>query len=83
MDEPLAGLDPLAVVKVREILLTLKKRSIGILITDHRVLETLQLVDRAYVLHEGKVLQSGTAEEVRNSTDVQRHYLGEPSRATF
>jgi len=77
LDEPFAGIDPLAIDDIREIILYLKQQGIGILITDHNVRETLDITDRAYILSEGKILRSGTPEELVNDADVRRLYLGE------
>mgnify|MGYP002834609728 FL=1 len=77
LDEPFAGVDPISVGDIRQLVTELKKRAIGILITDHNVRETLHLVDRAYILHDGKVLMSGTAQEVIEDDDVKRVYLGD------
>lgn len=77
LDEPLAGIDPIAVNEIRELIFHLKERNIGVLITDHNVRETLDIVDRAYILHNGKVLLGGTPEEIISSKDVRRVYLGE------
>jgi lipopolysaccharide export system ATP-binding protein len=77
LDEPFAGIDPIAVGEIRELVSALKKRGIGILITDHNVRETLEIVDRAYILHDGKVLMSGTTGEIVNDENVRRIYLGE------
>ena len=77
LDEPFAGIDPVAVSEIRELVSALKKRGIGILITDHNVRETLEIVDRAYILHDGKVLMSGTTSEIVNDENVRRIYLGE------
>ena len=77
LDEPFAGVDPIAVGDIRALVRELKDREIGVLITDHNVRETLEIVDRAYILHDGKVLMSGTTEEVVNNADVKRVYLGE------
>jgi lipopolysaccharide export system ATP-binding protein len=76
LDEPFAGVDPIAVAEIRNLVADLKNRGIGVLITDHNVQETLQIVDRAYILHDGKVLMSGTTEEVVRDENVQRVYLG-------
>ena len=76
LDEPFAGVDPISVGDIRQLVTELKKRAIGVLITDHNVRETLHLVDRAYILHDGKVLMSGTAQEVIDDDDVKRVYLG-------
>lgn len=77
LDEPLAGIDPIAVNEIRELIFHLKERNIGVLITDHNVRETLEIVDRAYILHNGQVLLGGTPEEIISSKDVRRVYLGE------
>jgi lipopolysaccharide export system ATP-binding protein len=77
LDEPLAGIDPIAVNDIRELVRHLKNRGIGVLITDHNVRETLDIVDRAYILHDGKVLQEGTPAEVVADVNVRRYYLGE------
>lgn len=77
LDEPLAGIDPLAVADIRQLILHLKKKNIGILITDHNVRDTLDIVDRAYILHDGKVLMDGTPAEIINNADVRRVYLGD------
>ena len=77
LDEPFAGIDPLAIDDIREIILYLKRQGIGILITDHNVRETLDITDRAYILSDGKILRSGTPEELVNDSDVRRLYLGE------
>jgi len=77
LDEPFAGIDPLAIDDIREIILYLKKHGIGILITDHNVRETLGITDRAYIMSEGKILRSGSPEELVQDTDVRRLYLGE------
>ena len=77
LDEPFAGVDPISVGDNRQLVAELKKRSIGVLITDHNVRETLYLVDRAYILHDGQVLMSGTAQEVIEDENVKRVYLGD------
>jgi len=77
LDEPLAGIDPIAVSDIRDLVAHLKDRGIGVLITDHNVRETLGIVDRAYILHEGQVLMSGAPDEIVNDVDVRRVYLGE------
>jgi lipopolysaccharide export system ATP-binding protein len=77
LDEPFAGVDPISVDDIRHLVSDLKKRGIGVLITDHNVRETLEIVDRAYILHEGKVLMSGTPEEVVHNENVRRVYLGD------
>lgn len=80
LDEPFAGVDPIAVGEIRHLVADLKKRGIGVLITDHNVRETLEIVDRAYILHDGKVLMSGTADEVVQDENVRRVYLGQSFR---
>ncbi|AXI44680.1 LPS export ABC transporter ATP-binding protein [Sulfitobacter sp. SK012] len=80
LDEPFAGVDPISVGDIRNLVADLKKRGIGVLITDHNVRETLEIVDRAYILHEGRVLMSGTPEEVVRNGDVRRVYLGDNFR---
>lgn len=77
LDEPFAGIDPLAIDDIREIILYLRKQGIGILITDHNVRETLDITDRAYIMSEGKILRSGSPQELINDADVRRLYLGE------
>ena len=77
MDEPFAGVDPLAVEDIQHLILQLKERGIGILITDHNVRETLRIVDRAYILSEGKILLSGTSDEVAHDPVAKKYYLGE------
>lgn len=80
LDEPFAGVDPIAVGEIRSLVADLKTRGIGVLITDHNVRETLDIVDRAYILHDGKVLMSGTADEVVRDENVRRVYLGQSFR---
>jgi len=77
LDEPLAGIDPIAVGDIRNLIGHLKDRGIGVLITDHNVRDCLGVVDRAYILHDGKVLMEGSPEEIVNHKDVRRVYLGE------
>ncbi|WP_375444278.1 LPS export ABC transporter ATP-binding protein [uncultured Fibrella sp.] len=77
LDEPFAGVDPIAVEDIQSIVATLKHRNIGILITDHNVNETLSITDRAYLLFEGKILKQGTAEELASDEQVRRLYLGQ------
>ena len=77
LDEPFAGIDPLAIDDIREIILYLKKQGIGILITDHNVRETLGITDRAYILSDGKILRSGDPSALIDDPDVRRLYLGE------
>lgn len=77
LDEPFAGVDPIAVEDIQKIVMHLKQRNIGVLITDHNVHETLSITDRAYLLFEGDILKSGTAEELSEDEQVRRLYLGE------
>jgi lipopolysaccharide export system ATP-binding protein len=77
LDEPLAGIDPIAVAEIREMVSHLKDRGLGVLITDHNVRETLDIIDRAYILHEGTVLMEGTPSEIVAHEGVRRVYLGE------
>ncbi len=76
LDEPFAGVDPISVEDIQEIVSTLKNKNIGILITDHNVHETLNITDRAYLLFEGKILKQGTAEELASDAHVRKVYLG-------
>ena len=80
LDEPFAGVDPISVNDIRELVQHLKDRGIGVLITDHNVRETLDIVDRAYILHDGKVLMSGSPQEVVQNENVRRVYLGDSFR---
>jgi lipopolysaccharide export system ATP-binding protein len=77
LDEPFAGIDPLAIDDIREIILYLKQRGIGILITDHNVRETLGITDRTYIMAEGRILRSGNPRQLVDDPEVRRHYLGE------
>jgi lipopolysaccharide export system ATP-binding protein len=77
LDEPFAGVDPIAVEDIQQIVYTLKDKNIGILITDHNVHETLSITDRSYLLYDGNILKSGTAEELAADEDVRRVYLGQ------
>jgi lipopolysaccharide export system ATP-binding protein len=80
LDEPFAGIDPIAVGDIQDLVRHLKERGIGVLITDHNVRETLGLIDRAYIIHEGQVLTQGSADEIVGNPDVRRFYLGEDFR---
>ncbi|MEO0664534.1 MAG: LPS export ABC transporter ATP-binding protein [Pseudomonadota bacterium] len=80
LDEPFAGVDPIAVGEIRALVNDLKSRGLGVLITDHNVQETLGIVDRAYILHDGKVLMSGTTREIVEDENVRRVYLGQNFR---
>ncbi len=77
LDEPFAGVDPIAVEDIQEIVFKLKEKNIGILITDHNVHETLRITDRAYLLFEGDILKAGSAEDLANDEQVRRVYLGQ------
>jgi len=77
LDEPFAGVDPIAVEDIQKIVSSLKDKNIGILITDHNVHETLSITDRAYLLYEGKILKSGTADDLAGDPEVRKKYLGE------
>ncbi len=77
LDEPLAGIDPIAVGEVRNLVSQLKDRGLGVLITDHNVRETLGIIDRAYIIHDGTVLMEGAPEEIVGNKDVRKVYLGE------
>ena len=77
LDEPFAGVDPIAVEEIQGIVAKLKDKGIGILITDHNVNETLSITDRAYLMFEGKLLKQGSAEDLANDEQVRRVYLGQ------
>ena len=77
LDEPLAGIDPIAVNEIRTLVSQLKNRGLGVLITDHNVRETLDIIDRAYILHGGTVLMEGTPDEIVNNEEVRKVYLGD------
>ena len=76
LDEPFAGVDPIAVEDIQSVVVQLKEKNIGVLITDHNVHETLTITDRAYLLFEGKILRQGTAEELSRDEQVRNVYLG-------
>ena len=80
LDEPFAGVDPIAVEDIQSIVTSLKERNIGVLITDHNVRETLFITDRSYLLFDGKILKSGTSESLANDEEARRLYLGEKFR---
>ena len=80
LDEPLAGIDPVAVADIKQLILHLKDRGIGVLITDHNVRDALDLINRAYIIHDGKVLSEGTPKEIVGNEEVRRVYLGEKFR---
>ncbi|MBD1845163.1 LPS export ABC transporter ATP-binding protein [Cyanobacteria bacterium FACHB-63] len=77
LDEPFAGVDPIAVAEIQEIIAQLRDRQMGILITDHNVRETLAIIDRAYIMRDGQILASGSAEELYNNPLVRQYYLGD------
>ena len=77
LDEPLAGIDPIAIEEIRELIKHIKDRGVGVLITDHNVKETLELIDRAYIMHDGKILMNGKPSEIIEDENVRRVYLGE------
>ncbi|MEZ5896506.1 MAG: LPS export ABC transporter ATP-binding protein [Parvularculaceae bacterium] len=77
LDEPFAGIDPLAIADIRELVIHLKDRGLGVLITDHNVRETLDIIDRAYIIHEGEVLIEGAPNDIVGDKDVRRVYLGD------
>src|SRR5690606_41765480 len=76
LDEPFAGVDPIAVEEIQTIVSKLKRKNIGVLITDHKVQETLSITDRAYLLTEGKIIQTGTPEEIADNELVRKFYIG-------
>ncbi|MBI5182666.1 MAG: LPS export ABC transporter ATP-binding protein [Nitrospirae bacterium] len=80
LDEPFAGIDPIAVIEIQNIVAQLKKKNIGVLITDHNVQETLAITNRAYIINEGKILESGTSKEIARSPKARAIYLGEKFR---
>ena len=77
LDEPFAGIDPISIADIRDLVKDLKRRDIGVLITDHNVRETLDIVDRAYIIYDGRVLFSGSPAELVADANVRRLYLGE------
>jgi lipopolysaccharide export system ATP-binding protein len=77
LDEPFAGIDPIAIGDIRNLVRQLTARGIGVLITDHNVRETLELIDRALIIHEGKVLTEGSPQDIVSDPDVRRYYLGD------
>jgi lipopolysaccharide export system ATP-binding protein len=76
LDEPFAGIDPIAVSDIQQIVVHLKARGIGVLVTDHNVRETLKITDRAYIVHDGAIFRSGTPQALADDVDVKRIYLG-------
>ncbi len=77
LDEPFAGIDPLAVIDIQKLIVHLKSRGIGVVITDHNVRETLRITDHAYIIHEGRIFRKGTPQELAADEEVRRVYLGE------
>ena len=77
LDEPLAGIDPIAIEEIRELIKHIKNRGVGVLITDHNVKETLDIIDKAYIMHEGKILMHGKPKEIIEDENVRRVYLGQ------
>lgn len=77
LDEPFTGIDPLTILDIQEIILSLKTRGLGVLITDHSVRETLKITDRAYIIDKGRILKEGTPQDLISSKDVRKSYLGE------
>ena len=77
LDEPFAGIDPISISDIRDLVCDLKKRGIGVLITDHNVRETLSVTDRAYIINEGQIFRHGTPEELGGDPEVRRVYLGQ------
>lgn len=80
LDEPFAGIDPIVVLEIQKIIFHLKQKGIGVLITDHNVQETLEITDRAYIIHQGEILISGTSSEIANSPKARAIYLGDRFR---
>ncbi|MGH9448797.1 MAG: LPS export ABC transporter ATP-binding protein, partial [Terriglobia bacterium] len=80
LDEPFAGIDPLAVMDIQSIILQLKSAGIGVLLTDHNVRETLQVTDRAYIISGGRIFRAGTPEQLGNDSEVKKVYLGDNFR---
>ena len=83
MDEPFAGVDPIAIQELQHMIYKLRERNIGILITDHNVRETLSITDRSYLLYDGKILKTGKSEELANDSQVKKLYLGENFKLNF
>ena len=80
LDEPFSGVDPISVAEVQKIVIELKNKGIGVLITDHNVRETLSIVDRAYLIHQGKVFIEGSSDVIVNDEEARKFYLGEDFR---
>jgi lipopolysaccharide export system ATP-binding protein len=80
LDEPLAAIDPLAIIEIKNLIFHLKDKGIGVLITDHNVRDTLDIIDRAYIIHDGTVLAEGSSDDIIANQDVRRVYLGEDFR---
>ena len=77
MDEPFAGVDPIAVADIQDIIVKLREKQIGVMITDHNVIETLKIVNRAYIIYEGKIIVSGASKDLINDDQARQLYLGE------
>ncbi len=80
LDEPLAGIDPIAISEINDLILQVKQKKVGVLITDHNVRDTLKIVDKAYIIHDGKILKSGTPKEIIQDNSVKQVYLGKRFR---
>jgi lipopolysaccharide export system ATP-binding protein len=80
LDEPFAGIDPITVLEIQRIITYLRERGIGVLMSDHNVHETLTVIDRAYIIHEGRILTEGTADQIVDSAQVREVFLGERFR---
>ena len=80
LDEPFAGIDPIAIIDIQKIIKQLKDKGIGILITDHNVQETLEITDRSYLINEGEILEAGTSRDIANSSKAKAVYLGDKFR---
>ena len=76
LDEPLAGIDPISITEISELVSQVKERNVGVLVTDHNVRDTLSIVDRAYIIHGGKILKNGTPKEITQDKHVKQLYLG-------
>ena len=77
LDEPFAGIDPIAVQDIQDIIRLLKKRNIGVLLTDHNVVETLKITDRSYIMHQGSIILEGSKEDILNNDEIKSIYLGD------
>ena len=77
LDEPLAGIDPIAIADIKKLIMQLKSKGLGVLITDHNVQEALSIIDRAYIIHDGNIIKEGTPKEIISNDDVRKVYLGQ------